>query len=328
MKKSFILHLDSLVILDKMTDEQAGKFIKLIYEYQKTGKIQKLDFAMEMAITPFLNQFKRDSEKYESTVERNRRNGSKGGRPKEDRVCKSLSGKKIPKHSDSFWVYLLKDESSGEIKIGETANLHNRRQTIKRSSYDLVYIDFFEVKSRIESLAVENEFKNEFKDFKISGDWFEMSQGNIEKAIRFLKSHRFIKYAKKADNDSDSESVNDNYIHKEENEKKMPKDYYESKELFLSWWNTARKKILNVKHSNYNTIPIRIDFDIMCQNYTQKDIKNAIIGLMKQKGCNDRLKMSPKHFLNPDYFETYLDAYHNNKFSTFENKNKPKPQML
>ena len=37
MKKSFILFVDSLGILEEMTDEQAGKFIKIIYQYQKTG---------------------------------------------------------------------------------------------------------------------------------------------------------------------------------------------------------------------------------------------------------------------------------------------------
>ena len=67
MKKSFLFHLDSLKILEKMTDEQAGVFIKKIYEYQKTGSIKDLDFAMEMAIIPFLNQFERDNEKWKDS---------------------------------------------------------------------------------------------------------------------------------------------------------------------------------------------------------------------------------------------------------------------
>jgi len=86
------LHIDSLVILDKMTNEQAGQFIKLIYEYQKTGKIEVSDFAMQMAITPFLNQFERDNEKYENIVERNRGNGFKGGRPKNPKEPKKPNG--------------------------------------------------------------------------------------------------------------------------------------------------------------------------------------------------------------------------------------------
>jgi len=81
-KKGFILHKDSLVILDEMTDEQAGKFLKIIYQYQISGTVPKLDFAMKMAIMPFINQFKRDNESYKKVCEGNRNNGSKGGKRK------------------------------------------------------------------------------------------------------------------------------------------------------------------------------------------------------------------------------------------------------
>ena len=81
-QKSFILHQDSLVILEKMTDEQAGKFIKILYYFKKTGELQELDFAMQMATTPFLNQFKRDGIKYNNVCEARKLAGSKGGKQK------------------------------------------------------------------------------------------------------------------------------------------------------------------------------------------------------------------------------------------------------
>ncbi len=81
MRKSFILHNDSLNVLDILTDEQAGKLFKAIKNYQN-GVKQELDFGINIAFMQFENQFKRDEEKYESVVERNKINGSKGGRPK------------------------------------------------------------------------------------------------------------------------------------------------------------------------------------------------------------------------------------------------------
>jgi hypothetical protein len=81
-KKSFILHDDSLSILDKMTDQQAGIFIKAIYHYRKFGVLPELDFGIEMAVSPFINQLIRDNEKWRNIENRNKINGLKGGRPK------------------------------------------------------------------------------------------------------------------------------------------------------------------------------------------------------------------------------------------------------
>lgn len=81
MKTGFILHLDSLSVLDELTNEQAGILFKAIRDYN-SGKEPELDFAMRMAFIPFKNQFERDLKTYNNTCERNRNNGAKGGRPK------------------------------------------------------------------------------------------------------------------------------------------------------------------------------------------------------------------------------------------------------
>lgn len=99
-KKSFILHIDSLCILNKMTNEQAGILFKAIFEYQLTGQIPELDFAMDMAFTPFLNQFIRDDEKYNGFKAKQIENGKKGGRPKKGEVI--LETQQNPKNPSLF----------------------------------------------------------------------------------------------------------------------------------------------------------------------------------------------------------------------------------
>ena len=81
MKKSFILHIDSLAILEEMTFEQKGILFDAIYKHQ-LGEEVSLDFSMKMAFAPFKNQFIRDNEKYSEFIDKQKDNGSKGGRPK------------------------------------------------------------------------------------------------------------------------------------------------------------------------------------------------------------------------------------------------------
>lgn len=81
INKSFLLHKDSLSILNQLTEEEAGKLFKAIYDYQ-TNNILPQDRFIAIIFEPFLNQFKRDDLKYQNVVERNKINGAKGGRPK------------------------------------------------------------------------------------------------------------------------------------------------------------------------------------------------------------------------------------------------------
>lgn len=80
-RKSFLVHIDSLDILDDLTDEQAGMLFKAIKAHQK-GEDLELSPIVKIAFSPFKNQFARDDEKYQKIVERNKNNGLKGGRPK------------------------------------------------------------------------------------------------------------------------------------------------------------------------------------------------------------------------------------------------------
>jgi len=81
MKKSFIIHVDSLNVLDELTNEQAGQLFKAIHDFHRDIDTE-MEFGLKMAFLPFKNQFIRDLGKYESKVVANRENGKKGGRPK------------------------------------------------------------------------------------------------------------------------------------------------------------------------------------------------------------------------------------------------------
>lgn len=83
-KKSFILHIDSLDILDELTNEEAGVLFKAIKSHQK-GEDMILPITIKMAFIPFKNQFKRDDEKYDSFIEMQRIKGLKSSLSKKNK---------------------------------------------------------------------------------------------------------------------------------------------------------------------------------------------------------------------------------------------------
>ena len=81
-KKSFLLHIDSLDILEKLSDEQAGKLFKAIASHHN-GSDYELDDLLDLVFTPFKNQFNRDLEKYKKVSEKRALAGKKGGKQKQ-----------------------------------------------------------------------------------------------------------------------------------------------------------------------------------------------------------------------------------------------------
>ena len=65
------MHIDSLDILDELTDEEAGMLFKAIRSYQRCEEIHTSGL-VRVAFSPFRNQFNRDNEKYEKLCEKNR----------------------------------------------------------------------------------------------------------------------------------------------------------------------------------------------------------------------------------------------------------------
>ncbi len=133
--KSFILHLDSLVILEKLSDEQAGKLFKAIYSYQKTNEILQLDFALDLALTPFLNQFARDDEKYKITCERRKEAGAKGGKQKVANASKSKQ--KVANLADSDSKNKSDSDSKNDINISSL-------REVKKEQFEKDFEEFWE----------------------------------------------------------------------------------------------------------------------------------------------------------------------------------------
>ena len=267
MKKSFVIHIDSLAVLDELTDEQAGMLFRAIKNYHAGGD-EPENLIIRLAFAPFKNQFTRDEEKYQSVIERNRNNGQKGGRPVEKHKRVTYTGKEIPESTDLHYVYIIKDVLNNEYKIGETSDLVERRNTIKRPSGNLEIVDFILLPKQ-KALEVEKNFIEKFVKYRTSGDWFDFSTIDITIPIGYLNSQitqSVNNYPKKPDsvNDSDSDSKNDKETDKKENSKEFSKSRYEQEcdifdeklEALLVQLGSERRMV-----TNYPYIDIILDFN-------------------------------------------------------------------
>lgn len=90
-KSSFLIYLDYQEQFDLLTDEEAGRLIKAIIKYEKTGEIPRLDGMLKMAFSFIKTQLDRDREKYNQKCEKNRENAKRGGRPKKEEKQEDIS---------------------------------------------------------------------------------------------------------------------------------------------------------------------------------------------------------------------------------------------
>lgn len=93
-KNSFLIYLDYEEQFNLLSDEQIGQLMRAIIKYEKTGKTEELDGMVKMAFSFIKTQLDRDREKYNRKCEKNKKNGTKGGRPKKETNEVELENKK------------------------------------------------------------------------------------------------------------------------------------------------------------------------------------------------------------------------------------------
>lgn len=76
-KNSFILYHDQKEVIDELDDEQAGKLIKAIYEYNVNKRLT-LTGALKLVFIPFKNSFDRNDDKWDDIVKKRSEAGKKG----------------------------------------------------------------------------------------------------------------------------------------------------------------------------------------------------------------------------------------------------------
>lgn len=85
-KKSFLMYLDYEEQFALLADEQLGQLLRAVMEYEKTQIVPELEGIVKMAFSFIKAQLDRDRGKYEERCAKNKENGKKGGRPKQNQT--------------------------------------------------------------------------------------------------------------------------------------------------------------------------------------------------------------------------------------------------
>lgn len=80
-KKGFLIYADIIGMVEKLDNDRAGKLFKMILCYVNEREIVCDDLVLEVAFEPIKQALIRDSERYKTTCDVNKKNGRLGGRP-------------------------------------------------------------------------------------------------------------------------------------------------------------------------------------------------------------------------------------------------------
>ena len=175
-KKSFLIHIDSLDILDDLTNEQCGELFKAIKSHHTDQEIN-LSTIVNIAFSPFKNQFIRDQEKYLKTCEARAQAGSIGGKQKAANLAKASNCKQK--------VANLADKDNKKDNDSESDN----KNKIKRKAFVKPIPDEVNKFAFTDKLNLEGFFdfyqsngwkvgKNPMKDWKAAARGWSKRQGN------------------------------------------------------------------------------------------------------------------------------------------------------
>jgi hypothetical protein len=109
-KKSFILYADQKGVFEQLPDEYAGKLIKHIFQYVNDENPISDDLIINIAFEPIKQCLKRDLQRWEDYIDKQKLNGSKGGRPSK------------PKETQETQAFLSEPKKPDSVSVSDSVS--------------------------------------------------------------------------------------------------------------------------------------------------------------------------------------------------------------
>jgi len=163
-KKSFVAYCDWQETFEELSNEEAGKLVKHLFNYVNDKNPEASDKLTKMCFIPIKQSLKRDLKKYESYVNKQKANGSKGGRPKTQKTQAFILK---PKKADSDSVSDSDSDSVNVSEIKDKSFTINNKSFILQGLKDKQWLEVLAMQNRNSLDMVKNKLTT-FEGFLIS----------------------------------------------------------------------------------------------------------------------------------------------------------------
>ena len=166
-KKSFLMYVDQLEVLDCMDDVQAGKLLRAAYAYHK-GDQEELDKCLQdpvvkVAFVNMRNAFEANAKKYEEVCKRKQEAGRKGGlqRAENQRKEKKANTRKVANSSKSKQIVANQADTVTDIVTDTVTDTVSTTVDINKERYSEEYPKKAELSlpSSSDSSVTKSEFE-------------------------------------------------------------------------------------------------------------------------------------------------------------------------
>ena len=152
MKDNFLLKKSQQEIFNELSNEEAGKLIKGIFQYANTGE-SGLDGYLKIIFIPIKTEIDKNEKRYEEVCKKNRENGKLGGRPKKEETEKE--NQEVIEKTEENRMVIEKTEENPKNPINHNhihispSNITNQDQLSNNRLNDIKQIvDYLNLKTK------------------------------------------------------------------------------------------------------------------------------------------------------------------------------------
>lgn len=201
--KYFQIYLDCKKHIDMLSDEQAGKLFKALFDFSISGKVPEFSDGMLMMCFSFLSaQIERDTAKYKEKCERNRQTALEREKNRRERNSTNVHESHQEKEKEE------KNENEEEEK--EKENEKEKKEKSDRSQIESDFEECWSIypKKQGKSSALQSYIKSAEKD----GNLKEKVIAGINNYLEYIRQNKTdFRFIKQGSTYFSSECWNDEY---------------------------------------------------------------------------------------------------------------------